>query len=496
MPEQIKSLIVILSFGTLGFLLARYVYKHQINFRVFKYWQIVWFAVISSACLVGNYWLFTFIVFGVGLYSVNRLKNNAVFLYLFLLPALPMLSNELPGFSGIRLIFEFNYPRMLAFSMLLPLALQNKRKIFPLLRQKTDKYFVIFISYNVLMGLTRSLSITDSFRSLGYILTDYFLPYFVISRLIDDFEKQKQALIAIASSAAILAAVNLIESLKHWFVYLSLYSSLHINYENFSPYAMVRSGSLRSTSAFSSPIVFGFFIVAALGAVFGLDRTKYSSCRLLLALLFSALLSTLSRGPWVGIVVLIAVLAWYSPKRSSNLVKLSAYSFIGMIFILLSPMSHKFISMLPFIGTVDTGNITYRQDLFNSSIKVIERNLFFGDHNFRDAPELQHLKQGQNIIDIVNTYLQVSLEYGLIGLFLFISFFLSHLVRLRKIFINKNVIKENSNRWIAIALFAIFLSMMIMIATVSKIDFIPIYYLIILALISAAISSARKVTMM
>jgi O-antigen ligase len=39
-------------------------------------------------------------------------------------------------------------------------------------------------------------------------------------------------------------------------------------------------------------------------------------------------------------------------------------------------------------------------------------------------PEMEDLRQGEGIIDIVNTYLGVALNYGLVGLFCFLSFIL------------------------------------------------------------------------
>src|SRR5205823_14929014 len=47
-----------------------------------------------------------------------------------------------------------------------------------------------------------------------------------------------------------------------------------------------------------------------------------------------------------------------------------------------------------------------------------------GSYDFLELPVMQQLRQGQGIIDIVNTYLWVALESGLVGLALFCGFFL------------------------------------------------------------------------
>ena len=52
---------------------------------------------------------------------------------------------------------------------------------------------------------------------------------------------------------------------------------------------------------------------------------------------------------------------------------------------------------------------------------------FFGDQDFISKMEL--MRQGQGIIDIVNTYAGTALEYGLVGLSLFLGFILLGMIK-------------------------------------------------------------------
>jgi len=332
MFEHVKILIVITVFGLLGFSLAKKIYAESIGQVQFNYWRNAWLLVISAACLASNYWLFTGFVMAFGWYSVGKLKDRAIFLYLFLLPALPMLSNELPGFAGIRMIFEFSYPRILSLAILLPLFFRYKNKILPLRRTATDQYFLMFIIFLIMLSWTRSESITDSLRSMLYVVTDYILPYFVVSRLIDDTKKLQTAFIAIITSVAILASVNIVEHFKYWFVYQELYQSLNISYGGFSAYSMVRDGMLRTSSVFASPIVFGYIAVIVLGFFSGVQVKKGVYYKILFLLLLSALVTPLSRGPWVGFIVLIVIFIWYGPRSSSNLMKLIGYGTLSFYY--------------------------------------------------------------------------------------------------------------------------------------------------------------------
>jgi len=485
MVEQVKILIIIMVFGSLGFLLARKVYIGLIERSLFNYWQSSWVLIVSAACLASNYWLFAIIIIMYGWFSVSKLKGKAIFLYIFLLPALPMLSNELPGFAGIRLIFEFSYPRMLSLAILLPLFFHYKSRMFPFGKTVTDKWFLALVLYLMLLSWTRSESVTDSMRSMLYIVTDYLLPYFVVSRLIDNAEKLRFAFIAVVSSFAILAAVNIVEYFKHWFVYQELYRALNISYGGFSAYSMVRDGMLRTSSVFASPIVLGYIATIALGAFLGIRAKKTYYYRMLFLLLLSALLTPLSRGPWVGFLVFIIVFIWYAPRRNKSLAKFIIYGTLSFIVLLMTPYGTKIINLLPFVGDTDSGNISYRQDLFFSGLSAIKNNIFFGDKDFRLAPELQHLIQGQGIIDIVNTYLQMALQYGIVGLGLFMLFFIQPMRRIIILLRNRNL--GGMERYLAASLLAVLAAIMVIIATVSQIDYIPIYYILIVSILSALI---------
>ncbi|HEV2703093.1 MAG TPA: hypothetical protein VGV09_15815, partial [Steroidobacteraceae bacterium] len=85
-------------------------------------------------------------------------------------------------------------------------------------------------------------------------------------------------------------------------------------------------------------------------------------------------------------------------------------------------------SVLPFMGgSVETADFDYRQRLVSASWNLVMNHPFFGDQDF--ISKMQNLRQGQGIIDIVNTYAGTALEYGLVGLSLFVGFMLLALIK-------------------------------------------------------------------
>lgn len=147
------------------------------------------------------------------------------------------------------------------------------------------------------------------------------------------------------------------------------------------------------------------------------------------------------------------------------------------------PMGEDFLSLLPFIGDDAQGNISYRESLYQNSLIVIGDNLLFGSEDFLQRPEMQALVQGQGIVDIVNSYLQILLNYGVIGLALFLLFFGKLLLQsFRSV---RTQPQAETYGKIGRSLIASLVGTLVFIATTSSISVIPIVYLALAGLCMA-----------
>jgi O-antigen ligase len=149
---------------------------------------------------------------------------------------------------------------------------------------------------------------------------------------------------------------------------------------------------------------------------------------------------------------------------------------------MLSPYGPTLVEYLPFVGNVESENVDYRVRLWQVSMEVVRQNPLFGDAKYMMNPILEQLRLGHGIIDIVNSYLQVLMEHGIVGLGLFILPFLSALLAARNLqragIANGDPHIERLGR----ALLATLLSIMVVIATVSSINTIPTMYWIVVGL--------------
>jgi O-antigen ligase len=141
----------------------------------------------------------------------------------------------------------------------------------------------------------------------------------------------------------------------------------------------------------------------------------------------------------------------------------------------MTSFGEKIIDLLPWVGGAADDTVTYRQQLLKISIYVIFQNPFFGAFDFMYSPAMQELKQGQGIIDIVNTYVGVALRSGLIGLSLFLGFFIVVAVGIFKGM--KNLDDTNSELYIlGQVLFSTLIGILVIIFTVSSVSVIPVIY--------------------
>jgi O-antigen ligase len=139
------------------------------------------------------------------------------------------------------------------------------------------------------------------------------------------------------------------------------------------------------------------------------------------------------------------------------------------------PVGQKVINMLPFIGKTDTENVDYRVKLLDNAYIVFNRYPLFGSTKYRDELADLGMLQGEGIVDVVNTYLDVVLEYGLVGLILYISFFSIVLTAIYR-GIKKAADKRSEQHLVGRVLLATLVAILLTITTVSSILIIPVVY--------------------
>jgi hypothetical protein len=483
MPQVIKSLIVVLFFAVAIFLVARSQFVPGImTEKEFATRRNTWFALTLFAYLTHNFWIFLTCA-AILIWVVGRRDQNPLALFCLAIFALPPFLVPIPAPGGAgNSFFDINPTRLFSLCVLLPYSLVLWRRgvaTAPALRFSTRVVAALLIYVFIIQAVHFS-EVTAVVRSAIYLIADFWLPFYAASRGLSSIKNFREVAGSFVLALSIVGVLATFESLRRWNVYDILVATLGFPGETIF-LARAEGGPLRARLMTGWPIVLGYLMI--IGLAMTLYLAKHFKSRFVFLLCLAAttlgLISSFSRGPWVGAMLMVTVFFLAGPGISRRIFK-AAFVIVplGALF-LASPFGAKVIDYLPFVGSVDVGSVTYRTMLFNLSLEVFLQNPWFGDLMFMRNPMLAPLRQGQGIIDITNTYLLYALPYGLIGLLLFVAPFAKELVsswRAREIDGPGAVEHEILGR----ALVACMLGLLFTLVTASTIHLIPgmLYFLL------------------
>ncbi|GAB6407934.1 O-antigen ligase family protein [Pseudomonas sp. MHK4] len=475
MPEHFRALVVILVLAGIVFAFARRPAADLIPLSDFTRRRNLWFALTLLAFVSHSFWVYAGVT-AIILTVTRQRERNPMALFFFLLFLIPPASAQVPGFGLINYFVDLNHVRILALFVLLPafLALRKKPDTLPFGRTLPDKLLLAFLLLSAVLSL-RQTTPTDTLRQSLYLFVDVFLPYYVASRALKNVSDFKDALLGFLLAAMVLSLIGLFEYSRRWLLYNALTDAMGVQWE-ISSY-LSRGGSLRASVTTGQAIALGYVIAVAIGFYLFLQESVRSKLqrRLGALLLAGGLFAPLSRGPWIGAAVIIVMYIGTGRYAVRRLMLLGLAAVLALPLLAIVPGGQKILDLLPFIGSVETENITYRQRLIDNSLIVIQRNPWLGSFDYRSTPEMQSLTQGQGIIDIVNSYIAIALQMGLIGLTLFVAFFATIVLGIRKA-MHSFPNPDDESRRLGRTLLATLAGILVTIITVSSITVIPVVY--------------------
>lgn len=434
---SLKELIYVLVVAAIIFRLAKPLALVFTTPDDFSRRRNVWFALTAVAFLSPSFWLFAAAAIPI-LIIAGRKDSNPTGLYLMLLQVIPPIDVPVP-MIGMPYLFVINNYLLLSFCVMTPAALRVMRSKDKTRIQGFELMDFCLLGYGFLTAVlyvhTQTPdgglypgSITESLRRGFVFFFGIYIPYFSISRTSASRRQLADSMATVCLSCASLAAIAVVESAKGWLLYGEMPDRWGYPIA-FTPY-VARGTSLRAMASTGHSMSLGYLLVVAFGLWLYL-QTRLDSKRSRIgvaALIWSGLLAAYTRGAWIGGVFVYFLFAALRPRALSKLFKASAAAIAIAVLIYLSPLGDRIVSVLPFLGgQVDNYNIVYRQRLLERSWQIIQESPMLGDP--AAMLKMQDLRQGQGIIDIVNTYVGILLDNGFVGLSLFLSFILIALLR-------------------------------------------------------------------
>ncbi len=473
MPEHIRALVYILMMGAIGFAYGKQFITGFTDSAAYARRRNAWFLLTTIAFLIGNFWVYGLVLF-LYMSAMVRREKNLVALYFFLLFVLPSADAFVPGFGLINYLIGISHQKLLVLFVLIPaiFRLGSKKVGFRFGSTLPDKILIVYFIYSITLYL-RDTEFTNALRYTVTSLLVMVLPYYAISRYLRDMSEFRDATMSLLIATFVTAVIAALEFFKHWLLYSSISGVMGLSNE--SSY-LGRAGMVRAMGPTGSSLALGFLITISMGLYLyyrNFSMRKSAKNAGWLALGFGHI-AALSRGPWLG--TLFMAICFTMTGRAA--IKKLFMLFVGLILTLgvlsITPAGHKVIDLLPYIGNVDSQNITFRETLYTNSMIVIKRNPWTGSPNYLDEPEIQAMYNGF-VIDIVNTYLALALSSGIIGMGLFTAFFsilgYQILKALRSI-----QDKSSEAHFLGRALFSTLCGMLFILVTTSPVGMIPTLY--------------------
>jgi O-Antigen ligase len=445
MREHLVALVYILIIaGTCFLVMAKPLTARLMAPVDFARRRNLWIAVTVATFLAHNFWLAMLasaLIVGFG----SRREHNPVAMYCALLFAVPQFDMQISGFGVINYLVELNHPRMLALVLLLPAAwrLAGQERVANPRLHVPDALFAVYFLYIFVAAATAD-SVTGLMRFAVYVLLDHALLYYVITRSVVDRRRLLDLMATFVMGVAVAGAIGGFENLRNWLVYESLRIPLGVPLQDIGTYllrATEDGGYLRAYATMGHAIALGFTSMVAITWLLALTRSfspqtpgspatqrpvhSSRTPRLLgtvvILMPVVGLLASVSRGPWLGCAIVMVLGVSFGPGAKQRLLWLLAALPLVIAALLILPQGQKFIDLLPFVGTVDPGSVSYRTQLLDAAMIVFWQSPIFGSMHYLSNPALESMRQGQGIIDIVNSYVGVGLAYGGIGLVLFVA---------------------------------------------------------------------------
>lgn len=438
MPVTLKELLIVGLLAAVTFRVAKALAPSFIPANDFARRRNTWFVLTVVSFIAPNFWIYALVAIP-AMFIAGRKDSNPSALYMLLLQVVPPVSVPVP-MIGMASLFNISNYLLLSFFVMTPLALRFYRS------KKSrggglDRLDYLLLAFGILNSILYMHaespaggiypgSITESMRRLFLFIFGVFVPYFAMSRGVRTREQLLDVMATFCLNCALLAVIGVFESARHWLLFAEL--AAHWGGDAIPLYQLyvTRGSSLRAMASTGNSMALGHMLVVAFGFwLYLMPRMQSPRWRIGgIALIWSGLMAAYTRGAWIGGVIVYFVFTALKPRALSKLMKATALTLLITVPILLSPLGERITSVLPFFGgKVDTFNVVYRERLFDRSWEVIKASPLLGDP--AAMLKMQDLRQGEGIIDLVNTYMTILLENGFVGMALFLSFILIALRR-------------------------------------------------------------------
>ena len=254
-------------------------------------------------------------------------------------------------------------------------------------------------------------SATNLLRAAVTNLLAFTGPYLLVSRAVRNPADLERVLLRLALGGVTVAVTALFQARRHWVLFETYNTALHVPLTVGSASMALRAGLLRTGGSMVDYSAAGLFLAAVITVLPLLRRSfRPAGFWVVAAVLAGGLFATQSRGAWVGAVAGLTVVAAWRGQWWRVLV-VAGGAAAAEVAVLLFAKSGRLASILG--ATDEGGTAEYRRRLAARGIDQIRAHPVFGQSPDQLVANMIDLTQGQHIVDFVNGHLFVAMAAGL-----------------------------------------------------------------------------------
>ena len=424
MFNDLKNLVVVMAIALAVFAVARPVCERYMEGADFRRRRNVWLTLTVLAFVTPSIWLYAAVAMPLMFLAAKR-DPNPLALYALLMFLIPNVSAPLPSI-GFNQLFALNHVRMLSLAILVPVVWRRQGQLPGAARFGTLDWILLAYCVLQLALFTPYEAFTNTMRRSFLLFLDTFVVFYAFARLRPTRAVMTEVAVMFCLVCGLLAPLAIFESVRGWLLYEPI--PYHWGIPTVSAW-LLRGDALRAQVSTGHSLSLGYTISLGIGFLMFVQsqRARSTIDTGITLILCTGLIVSYSRGAWLTALILFIVYMAVRPGSASVFVKVLPVIALLTVVAYFSPLKEIIIDRLPIIGTSDQDTVEYRRRLAEVSWQLIKLNPLLGDPFVTN--NMEELRQGQGIIDIVNAYLSVTLFYGFAGLSLFLSFFLVALWR-------------------------------------------------------------------
>jgi len=410
-----KIYFILMALLSIGFFIARYAFIAEFRkyFGLPTYLSLA--VILAAGFVLHDSLLWSLFAAAVFLLTVTS-RVDALCRLAILAALLPHLGYTL--YAGSLYLVQLSSTITLALAALVACFLRQGGRPPRRITAEDALVFVLFLCFGV--AAARTGSFTAMQRSVVMTALELGLPYYVYRRFLGDRNELGDVVAALAGCAIILAIVAIAEARLHWAIYDSLYANLSAS-GIMSSNLKIRAGLLRAPGSYLDATAFALFQTIGVFAVIASRRVFRSSLLYAgsIALTILGMLAAQSRG--ANLALIFGLFAMLVMRRRYALAStVAGAGALGVALMIALAASSPRIAQIIGADQHNGGDQDYRQTLLRRGLQVGMEHPVLGDSKINVLDRLVDITQGEHIIDLVNTYLNIFLFSGFTGLILVI----------------------------------------------------------------------------